>query len=136
MSTGTTNQKKTTAKKATKGKTASTKAKRGTTAKKKQSAKKQAEPTPSINGLTSRQVRVLEVLKSGREMTRKEMAEATGITKGWSKMLGAASKQGGGAAAGKGLEQQGYVKIAPNEEGRTLLYSITAKGRKLLAKAE
>jgi hypothetical protein len=87
------------------------------------------------NGLTPTMVRVLELLSHGSK-TRGELAEATGVAKGWSRILGAATKEDGGAAGEDSLESKGFVKHSKHEGDRSLNYEITAAGRKALATAQ
>lgn len=85
-------------------------------------------------GLSESKLKVLKELnKAGdRGLTRAELAERTGINKGWAKMLGAVTK--GDAASGT-LEGDGYVRSEPAAEGeRGIRYYITAKGKKALGK--
>jgi DNA-binding MarR family transcriptional regulator len=83
----------------------------------------------SLNGS---QIKILETLVSGRRMSRKDIAEKTGIQKGYSKLLGAQENPSETA-----LEPLGYVKSEePNEGERGLQYTITAKGKVALEKAK
>lgn len=91
--------------------------------------------------LSPNQVRILEMLVSGKEVTRKQMAEKLEIEKGFSKLLGAPSSEDSATNHPNALQTRGYVTCRkPDEEegGSALLYSITAAGRKGLeaAKAE
>lgn len=82
--------------------------------------------------LSSNQVKILEQLSSGRRMSRKDIAEATGIQKGFSKLLGAQENP-----AETALEPMGLVKSEEPKEGeRGLQYTITAGGKKALEKAQ
>ena len=86
----------------------------------------------SKGGLSNNKVKVLTLLaKAKQPMTRSEMAEKTGIAKGWAKLLGAVTK--GDAEAGT-LEGDGLVRSEKVEGEAGLRYTITAAGRKLLDK--
>lgn len=83
--------------------------------------------------LTGVQIRVLQALRDGGKMTRNDLSESTGISKGWAKLLG--TKEGGHDGSLEGL---GFVKRvdSPKDEKPKLTYVITAEGKKALAKAE
>lgn len=88
------------------------------------------------NGLSGNEIKTLQALaKSKTALTRNDLRAATGIQKGWSGMLGASTK----TVADDTLCGRGYVKDVtdshPKEGGRSLLYTITANGRKALEKA-
>lgn len=115
--------------------------------KEKAKAGKGAKATPAANGdtprnrrdeqgLTGNERKVLEVLaKSKRALSRNELSEATGIVKGWAKMLGAATKAEEQGFGDQTLEGRGLVESEKPEEGeRGFRYSITPKGRALLLK--
>lgn len=91
----------------------------------------------SLNGrLSPKRVRVLEVLarSAPNGLTRTELAKKTGLTKGWSKLLGSPTK--GKAAVGT-LEGDGLVRSEKHEDQHGLLvYRITATGKKALAAAK
>lgn len=89
------------------------------------------------NHLTGTALRALTALAGSKApLTRAELAEATGVQKGWSRLLGAATKEGGGAAGAKSLEARGLVRCEPQEGGRALAYTITPAGKKALAAAQ
>jgi len=62
---------------------------------------------------------------SGHAMSRKELSEATGISKGWSKMF----KEGNG-----GLCDRGICSLVQHE-GDPMRYELTTSGKEALAKA-
>lgn len=97
---------------------------------KKKAAKKKA--APKKNGLTGNEVKVLTVLKSGRELNRVQLAKATGINTGWAKLLGAASREDYGVQGG-GLAGKGLVKVSKHEDSPKLVYVITPKGQKAIS---
>ncbi len=86
--------------------------------------------------LTEVEARTLTALdKAGQKgLTRGELATKTDIKKGWARILGAASKEDGGGNWDKSLEGRGLVKQAVNEESRAMTITITALGKKALAK--
>lgn len=89
-----------------------------------------------FNGLTQSKIKTLQELRDGMPKTRNDLVEATGIQKGWSKLLGAVTKDNFGGHADS-LLALGYVKQLVAEEGvRGTRYQITATGRKALEKAE
>ena len=105
-------------------------------AKKAPAKKKAAESTGtrgrSSNGLNGSHVKILQALKSGKAMSRADLSEATGIGKGWSKLLG--NKEGTHEDA---LESRGFIKSeVPPEGERGLRYKITGPGKQALTKAE
>lgn len=117
------------AKKTTTTKTAPKK----TTAAKK-AAPKKAAPAAKADGLTDVQTRVLTALKntaSGKGLTRAQLSEKTGINKGWSRILGAYTKDDGGANADNSMTGLGLVS-SQKMEGEPVSYYITAKGKKAL----
>jgi hypothetical protein len=61
-------------------------------------------------------------------MTREMLRTKTGMNKGWSKLLGASTKD-----ETNGLEGRGFVKSA-KPEGTPLEYTITKAGQAALAK--
>lgn len=83
--------------------------------------------------LSGSKVKVLEALVSAEPegLTRTELAEQTGINKGWAKLLGAPTKGGT-----NGMEGAGLVKSHKHEGERSMRYTITAAGKKALAKAQ
>lgn len=97
------------------------------------------EKAPRVaKDLTPTQETVLGLLKNtstGKGKTRAALAEATGIAKGWSKLLGAATKDDNGASGGKSLMGKGYVK-SEKHEGESITYFITAAGKSALEKAK
>ena len=119
------------AKKTTKKKAVSKKVSKRTT-------KKSTKPrTPRrADGITPDQIKILEALKQttygGKELTRQELKKITGIKKGYSKLLGAVTIEEFGAGSKTGLEPRGLVKSAKHEGNRSLTYSITSKGKKII----
>ncbi|KKN70621.1 hypothetical protein LCGC14_0428940 [marine sediment metagenome] len=109
------------------------------TAKKKATPKKKSvKKTPGKKeGLSKMQVRILTALKGtsigGKEVTREQLRSKMRIdaeTKiGWSKLLGAATREGDGVQGG-GLLGMGFIKSTKNEGSRVLVYAITASGQK------
>lgn len=84
-------------------------------------------------GLSGNKLKVLQQLtKATNGLTRKELSTKTGIKKGFSKMLGAATKSD---SENTGMEGDGLVKSQNVEGRRGLVYTITAAGRKALEKA-
>lgn len=127
--------KKTTTKTAPKKTTAAKKA----APKKKTTTKKAAAPNKAApadtGGFTKAQARALVALKgtkSGKGMSRADLEAKTGVAKGWSRVLGAGTKDDGGVAGDKTLSAQGYVGIQ-KLEGEPLSYYLTAKGTKAAA---
>jgi hypothetical protein len=116
----------TASKRSTKASGSKAKAKAGTKAKAStKAAEPKAGPAVKLNGT---QRKVLEVLADGKPKTRKDLKEATGLQKGWSKILGAPTK---GELKPTTLEGMGLVKSEPTPEG--LAYTITAAGKQALA---
>lgn len=114
-------------------KTKATKTKPAPKAAKKTEAK--VETKKEKGGLNGSQIKVLKALKGGKELTRAELTEKTGIAKGWAKLLGAATKDGDWAE--NSMEGMGLVKSGEAQEGkRGLAYTITAKGTKALETAK
>jgi hypothetical protein len=109
-----------------KGKAAGAKGKEAETPKQKAGGSEK----PELNGS---KVKVLEALVSAEPegLTRTELAEQTGIVKGWAKLLGAPTKGGT-----NGMEGAGLVKSHKHEGERSMRYTITAAGKKALAKAQ
>jgi hypothetical protein len=66
---------------------------------------------------------------SGHALSRKELSEATGQEKGWSKLLG--KKEGGNG----GLCDRGLLNLVMHED-EPMRYSLTEEGKTALAKAE
>lgn len=91
-------------------------------------AKKQEQ-----NGVNGRQVRILEVLAKGGEKTRGDLQEATGIVKGYARLIGAADK---GSVHPDSLVARGYVTLNTYEGDRNIYQKITAAGKKALAAAK
>lgn len=92
---------------------------------------------PAKNGtLTGNEAKVLKALSSGAVLTREELRRKTGINKGWSRMLGASSKEDGGAAGDASLEGRGLITSDRPEGERAFSYKLTAAGRKALEKAK
>ena len=89
--------------------------------------------SPAKSGLTDREIKVLAALDAGKDLTRAGLVKATGIAKGWSKLLGAATKKSFGGGK-EGLEPRGLVKSA--KDSRPLEYAITDAGRKALSSAK
>lgn len=85
-------------------------------------------------GLTGNEVKIMDALRTGGTMTRPMLIEATGIAKGWSATLGAATSEAGIAA--DTLEGRGFVTSSKVEGSRLLHYDITKEGRIALAHAE
>ena len=88
-------------------------------------------------GLNPNEIKTLECLVKG-DCTRKDMQKATGIEKGWSKMLGSPTK----GISEDSMEGRKLIKSAKYEpqEGESksragFVYSITAAGKKALEKA-
>jgi hypothetical protein len=84
-------------------------------------------------GLSGNQRKVLQALAkttADKTLTRGELAEKTGIERGWSKLLGSPTKD----AKDHGMEAEGLVKSQKVEGERGLGYFITAKGKAALAK--
>lgn len=107
-----------------------TKAAAATKASKKKAASK-AAPAPAANGLTENARKVLTALgKAKQPLTRADLRAATGIQRGFSKLLGTATK----GVQPDSLEGRGLVKsTAPADgEGRALTYTITAAGKRAL----
>lgn len=103
----------------------------------KAKAAKAAPAAKANGGLTGNEVKILTALtKSNKPLTRDQLRSKTGINKGWSRVLGAATKDDGGVNADASLEGRGYVKADKPEGQRTLEYTVTAAGRKALEKAK
>ena len=85
--------------------------------------------------LSGNAIKVLQAMKgtaaNGKTVTRAQLAEKTGINKGWSKLLGNPTKGGD-----HGMEAAGLVKSQKHEGERGLVYFITEKGRKALEAAK
>lgn len=101
----------------------------------KEAKGKKSEKRARGNGeLTGNELKVLTALKGtsagGKTLSRSKLKEKTGINKGYSKMLGAATK----GDMGDGLESRGFVKHVKIEDQRELGYHITAKGTALVSK--
>jgi hypothetical protein len=103
--------------------------------KKAAAAPTKAEPASvKERGLSGNKILTLETLNKAKDgLTRAQLAEKTGIVKGWAKMLGAVTQ--GDAAEGT-LEGDGLVTSDDVEGIRGLVYTITAKGKKALENAK
>lgn len=78
--------------------------------------------------LTQRETKMLTVMaKSKRPVTRGQLIEATDITKGFSAILGSYDDPSAESLVGRSLVAHDRV-----EGERSIMYSITAKGRQLL----
>lgn len=88
-----------------------------------------AQPVAALPNITPNQWRILGQLAAG-SVTRKQVAQATGILKGYSKALGAPSKRGGTllphTLGARGLVACSYV-------GPVLHYTVTPAGQQALA---
>ena len=93
---------------------------------------KRAPSTP--DGLNGSHVKILKAL-SNKDLTRGQLKDKTGIERGWSKLLGASTKEGLGTAGETSLEGRGLVNSAKIEGQRSMVYSITSAGKKALANA-
>ena len=91
--------------------------------------------TTKGNGITGNQLKVLKALASGASLTREELRRKTGINKGWSRMLGASSKEDGGVHWETSLLGRGLISDVTESGERTLCYKLTAKGKAALEKA-
>jgi hypothetical protein len=110
---------------------------------KKPAPKAKSEATPAVvdaakSDLTERELKVLKALKAAgkKALTRAELSTATGIPRGWSKLLGAATKQGLGKRGKASLEGRGLIASSRAEGELTLSYTLTAAGTKALAAAQ
>lgn len=87
------------------------------------------------NALAPFEARVLALLGASKvPMTRADLIRATGVRKGWSRLMGTVTKDNGGT----GLEGRGLVRSEPpdRESGeRGHRYVITARGRAVLGRA-
>ena len=103
----------------------------------KQTTKEAAEPkkrtSGKFNDLTSSQIKTLEALNDGTAMTRQELADETGIQKGWSKLLGKQEDDHEDSLLSKNLVK---ATVPQEGEGRAMKYMITAAGKQALAKAQ
>jgi hypothetical protein len=80
-------------------------------------------------GLNGSELRTMKAIsEAGHALSRKELAEATGQTKGWSKLLG--SKAGGG----DGLCDRGLLNLVMHED-EPMRYSLTDHGKSALEAA-
>jgi len=92
------------------------------------------KPMETNGSLTKNEIKVLKVLAKGKAaLTRVQLSKRTGINGGWSKLLGAGNYEGYGVQGG-GLALRGLLLIEGEEDSRILSYTITAKGRKAIAK--
>lgn len=92
---------------------------------------KEAPAAKPAGGLSEREVKILTVLAASRTpLTRSELAEKTALVRGWSKVLGAHTKE----VKATSLEGRGLIKChEPEAEGsKKLSYSITNKGKTAL----
>ncbi|QDT52741.1 hypothetical protein Pan44_07530 [Caulifigura coniformis] len=64
--------------------------------------------------------------------SRADLCKATGIPRGWSKLLVAATKSGLGRSGKHSLEGRSYIASTKAEGSPTLSYTITAAGSKAL----
>lgn len=98
---------------------------------------KKAAPAAKANGLTGNEVLILTALSKagGKPLTRDQLRSKTGIQKGWSRTLGAGTKDDGGVRGGESLEGRGYVRSDLPEGSRKLEYTLTPAGKKALDKA-
>lgn len=98
-----------------------------------------AERSRAAAGLTGNEIKVLNALLDDSELTRQQLRQRTGMgAKGWSKLLGAATRDGGGVQGG-GLEAKGLIRTVRDEFGRAVIplrYLITDAGRRSLEHAE
>lgn len=114
-----------------------------------QAAQEPAAPAPAVaapataptqtNGhtLPGRMVNILkQLINAPTPLTREDLSALTGITKGWSKLLGASTKGDGGVAGDTSLTGRGLVHCSQVEGQRALLYTITAKGKAALEAAQ
>jgi hypothetical protein len=87
------------------------------------------------NVMTPVRARILTLLARARSegMTRKQLSKATGKNTGWSKDLGAATKEGFGDQGG-GLQKHGLVHQEYRPGDRELTVTITDAGREALAR--
>ena len=89
----------------------------------------------ATHGYNPAQVRALTLLKHTKPnqgLTRAVLAEKSGVAKGWSRILGAATKDAKGASGKSSLMAKGLIQ-AEKHEGEPITYVITANGRKALA---
>lgn len=115
--------------------------KKKTTSKKKAAGSgKKGGGRKKYNDLSPNEIKVLQCLEDNGEMSRAELTDATGIQKGWAKLLGSPTKE----IKEDSLEGRKLVKHSKYEpqEGDEkhgkragFVYDITATGKKALAKA-
>ncbi len=83
------------------------------------------------NELSPNEVKTLKALvKGNKPMSRADLRKATGIQKGWSKLLGSSTKE----VAAESLEGRKLVKSEKVEGQRGIVYTVTANGKKAVAK--
>lgn len=98
---------------------------------------KSAAPVVSSNGeLTGSEIKILSALTKVESANRDKLRSATGIQKGYSKILGASTKEDYGSTGSDSLCGRGYVKVLKIEGERQFRYQISATGRKALEKAK
>lgn len=85
-------------------------------------------------GLTGNEIKIMGALRVGGTMDRAQLSEATGIAKGWSKTLGAATSAEG--VSPDSLEGRGFITSSKVEGVRRIQYTITATGLTALVNAE
>lgn len=96
--------------------------------KKPQPAAAPAKP----KGVSGNELKVLTaLLKAGKSLSRNDLAIKTGIRRGWSKMLGAHTKE----IKPNTLQGRGLVKAVEVEGERAIQYVVTAAGKKAIEKA-
>lgn len=99
-----------------------------------------ATPAPAKEkangGLTGREISVLKALAGATTpLTREHLRGITGINKGFSKLLGAGTKEDGGRAGADSLGGRGLVSCSKIEGEKALTYTITTAGREALTAA-
>lgn len=87
-------------------------------------------------GLTGTEVKTLTALAKVESANRDKLRATTGVQKGWSKILGASSKEDFGSTGSDSLCGRGLVKVLQIEGDRQYHYAITPAGRKALEKAK
>lgn len=95
--------------------------------------KTKTKKAPVVNEtpISPNQVKILQLLKGGKELTRKQMGEKLEIEKGFSKLLGAPTSEDSEKTHPNALQTRGYVTSREPEEdegGSALRYSITKAG--------
>jgi len=94
----------------------------------KKATKKTAKKATGVPRVPS-DIRILKALAKGQELTRGQIREATGISKGYSKLLGAATRD----VAPESLQGRKMVQVFQHEGQRALTYKITTVGKKYLS---